>query len=278
MSHMTDASITTPGAPSAFPALPNLRDLGGWAGVDGRPVRHRLLYRSTDFRALHDADAADRVARELGLRTVYDLRSAAESGALPDPVWADVTGIHLDVLADAAASVPAHLVAVLTDPSAVIEMNKYLEGGAGITLMSGTYREMITLDSARRSYRRFYEGLLGQDRSPALFHCTTGKDRTGWAAASFLSLMGVSRDDVFTDYLLTNDRLLPALAPIFDEFTAAGGDADGLRDVLGVRAEYLTAAFDEVDRVHGSVEAYFRDGLGIEVSAQRALRARFLAD
>ncbi|AUH67166.1 MULTISPECIES: tyrosine-protein phosphatase [Gordonia] len=274
---MTDQQTRVPGAPSPFPVLPNLRDLGGWVGVDGRPVRHGMLFRSTDFRSIvHDSSAVAEIAATLGLRTVYDLRSAGETEAMPDPVWADVAEVHLDVLADAQTAVPANLATVLTDPAGVAEINRVLESGGAISTMAGTYRQMITLDSAKTGYRRFYEGLLGEDRSPALFHCTTGKDRTGWASASFLSLMGVARDDVFSDYLLTNDRLVPALAPVFEKFTAAGGDADALRQVLGVRPEYLEAAFDEVDRVHGGMEAYFAEALGIDSAAQSELRERFL--
>ncbi|KJR06311.1 tyrosine-protein phosphatase [Gordonia sihwensis] len=274
---MTDQQTRVPGAPSPFPVLPNLRDLGGWVGVDGRPVRHGMLFRSTDFRSIvHDSSAVAEIAATLGLRTVYDLRSAGETEAMPDPVWADVAEVHLDVLADAQTAVPANLATVLTDPAGVAEINRVLESGGAISTMAGTYRQMITLDSAKTGYRRFYEGLLGEDRSPALFHCTTGKDRTGWASASFLSLMGVARDDVFSDYLLTNDRLVPALAPVFEKFTAAGGDVDALRQVLGVRPEYLEAAFDEVDRVHGGMEAYFAEALGIDSAAQSELRERFL--
>jgi len=53
-----------------------------------------------------------------------------------------------------------------------------------------------------------------------VFHCTAGKDRTGWAAASTLLLLGVSTGDVFADYLLTNDQLRPALQPLLDQFRA----------------------------------------------------------
>ncbi|MGB3709690.1 tyrosine-protein phosphatase [Gordonia sp. (in: high G+C Gram-positive bacteria)] len=275
---MTDQVVPAPGAPSAIAALPNLRDLGGWRGADDRPVRYGMLFRSTDFRSLagNEAEAA-KVQAELGLRTVYDLRSTAETEAMPDPKWDDVAELHLDVLAGTSMAVPANLVTVLTNPEAIGEINKFLEGGGAAAKMSGTYRDMVTVDSARESYRRFYSGLLGKDRAPALFHCTTGKDRTGWAAASFFSLMGVSREDIFTDYLLTNDRLLPALAPVFDKFAAAGGDTDKLRDILGVRAEYLQAAFDEVEATHGGIAGYFSDGLGIDQAAQAGLRERFLS-
>ncbi|MBM7368026.1 tyrosine-protein phosphatase [Gordonia hydrophobica] len=274
---MTDQQVLVPGAPSSIPALPNLRDLGGWAGADDRPVRYGMLFRSTDFRSLgDDAELIEQVGSTLGLRTVYDFRSDAEAAAVPDPEWADVARLHLHVMADTATAIPANLSTVLTDPESVARVNEFLAGDGIAANMRAAYREMLTTDSARAGYARFYRGLLGEDRSPALFHCATGKDRTGWAAASFLTLMGVARDDVYTDYLLTNDRLVPALAPVFEKFADAGGDPDLLTDVLGVRADYLDAAFDELDTVHGSIEAYFADALGLDATAQNALRERFL--
>lgn len=261
---MTDQQTRVPGAPSPFPVLPNLRDLGGWVGVDGRPVRHGMLFRSTDFRSIvHDSSAVAEIAATLGLRTVYDLRSAGETEAMPDPVWADVAEVHLDVLADAQTAVPANLATVLTDPAGVAEINRVLESGGAISTMAGTYRQMITLDSAKTGYRRFYEGLLGEDRSPALFHCTTGKDRTGWAAAVLLLALGVDRDSVFEDYLRTNEMLLPAFEPILAALTAKGVERADLESVLGVRAEYLEVAFATAEDEFGSFDRYLDDGLGL---------------
>ena len=111
---------------------------------------------------------------------------------------------------------------------------------------------------------------------PALFHCTTGKDRTGWAAAAILTLLGVSEEDVLTDYMITNRDLLPALEPYFDRFAAAGGDPALLRPVLGVEGD-LRAAFDEMQTRFGSIESYFSDGLGIDDDGQRAVRAILVA-
>jgi len=260
-------------SPSPIAALPNLRDLGGWAGHDGRTVVTGRLFRSTDFRSV--PDDAPQVLRVLGLRTIYDLRSAAERQALPDPAIDGVTDVPLDVLAGESQAIPGNLGQLLTDPQVAQQLNEQMEGKA-VEMMADTYRKFITMDSAKDAYRRFYRGLLGEDSGPALFHCTTGKDRTGWAAASFLSLMGVDRDHVYVDYLETNTRLLPALAPLFDGFAAAGGDPDLLKPLLGVDRAYLDAAFDEVDKTFGDVSNYFAGALGIDAAAQQALREAYL--
>ncbi|MEO9329100.1 tyrosine-protein phosphatase [Gordonia aurantiaca] len=255
--------------------VPNLRDLGGWTTGDGRQVRSGLVYRSTE---LHRLAGDDRKKFEsLGITTIFDLRTAAEREAAPDPELPGVTDVPLDVLADSSTAIPAHLNEVLANPAMVAKANEALGGGKAETLIEGTYRQIVNLPSARAAYKKFYEDLAEPSTSgAALFHCTTGKDRTGWAAATFLSVLGVGRDEVFEDYLLTNDELIPALHPVFAAFENAGGDPEILSAILGVRREYLEGAFDEMTKEFGDVEGYFVEGLGLDSAVVETLRKRYL--
>jgi protein-tyrosine phosphatase len=91
-----------------------------------------------------------------------------------------------------------------------------------------------------------------------------------------LTLLGVPVEDVYREYLLTNDQLVPALEPIVTAFTRAGGDPQQLWTVLGVDRAYLDRAFAAVDEEYGSIADYFADGLGIDAQAQDELRDRYL--
>ncbi|MFT3716726.1 MAG: tyrosine-protein phosphatase [Gordonia sp. (in: high G+C Gram-positive bacteria)] len=270
---------TTPGAPSPLTTLPNLRDLGGWKGDAGRPVEYGRLFRSTDFRAVTDPST---VLAQVPLKTVYDLRMTSEIAQTPDPKMDGVADLHLDVLADLAgadsadSAMPAQMNAALADPDQLPALREKMQSIDVVGKMSDSYRSMVSSDSGRKAYRRFYEGLLHQDRQPALFHCTTGKDRTGWAAASFLSLMGVDRADVYKDYLLTNERLLPALKGVTDKWVAAGGTEAEVVPFLGVEKAYLDAAFDELEKNYTDVPGYFSQALGLDADKQNALRDKFL--
>jgi protein-tyrosine phosphatase len=174
-----------------------------------------------------------------------------------------------DVLADEKRAAPATLFQTLEDPAAAQEM---LGDGKAAALFEMGYREIVGLPSALSSYRTFFATVAHDARRPALFHCTTGKDRTGWAAASTLLFLGVSREDVFSDYLLTNRDLLPALQPVYERFRAAGGDPHLLDAVLGVDEAYLKAALDEMDARFGSIEGYFADGLRLDEATRRQLK------
>jgi protein-tyrosine phosphatase len=86
----------------------------------------------------------------------------------------------------------------------------------------------------------------------------------------------VAEDDVYADYLLTNQQLLPTLKPLIDRFVAAGGNADLLTPVLGVQPDYLDAAIDEMRQRFGSIEGYFSDGLHLTNDTVAQLRNAFV--
>jgi protein-tyrosine phosphatase len=261
-----------PGQVIPIVGVPNLRDLGGWETPDGR-VRPGQVYRSAEFSGL-TGDAATGFG-DLGVRTVYDFRTTAERAAQPNAVPPGTEYVVLDVLADRAEAGPAQMLEVLTDPRAAEDL---LGGGKAVAMFEQSYREFIDLPSARTAYHQFFSALATKEHRPALFHCTTGKDRTGWGAASLLMLLGVDDDDVLRDYMLTNDALLPALRPMVDQFASVGGDPGLLQPVIGVRPEYLDAARDEMERTYSSIERYFTEGLGLSTETIDTLRADLVTD
>jgi protein-tyrosine phosphatase len=266
-------AAVTAGEAIPVASLPNLRDVGGWPTRDGLTVRRGLVYRSVALNRLADGDLA--AVEAIGLRTVYDLRTEAERAAGPDRALTGVENVVADVLADSSDAAPAELAGLLTNPAKAQEL---LGEGKVDTLFTGAYREIVSLPSALAAYRELFTGLADPGRRPALYHCTTGKDRTGWATAALLTLLGVERELVLREYLLTNEQLVPSLEPIFERFAAAGGDRALLEPVLGVRADYLEASFAEMHDRFGTIEGYFADGLGIDVVAQQALGDAFLSE
>ncbi|PJJ63231.1 tyrosine-protein phosphatase [Compostimonas suwonensis] len=267
---MSDQGLE-PGSSLGIATVPNLRDVGGYPVASGGTVRRGILYRSV---ALDHVDGPDVAAlAALGVTTVFDLRTAAEREAAPDRLPAGAHTVVLDVLADSADSAPAQLIAVMNDP---VEATRTLSGRRVYEIFDQAYREFVTLDSARQSFAAFVRAIATDDGMPAIVHCTTGKDRTGWATAVTLLALGVSEELVMADYLLTNELLIPALQPVIDSFEAAGGDPAVLLPVLGVEREYLQTALDLVRERHGSIDGYLREGLGIDDTTLAALRARFI--
>jgi protein-tyrosine phosphatase len=252
-------------------SMPNLRDAGGHRTAGGGLMRAGLLYRS-DHPGQRSPDEAEALAG-LGIKVVYDLRTEAERVMQPCERIPGATHVTIDVMADDQNAAPVQLLRVLANPPAA---EAVLGKGRAVAMFINVYRSVVSLPSAREGFRRLYGGLRDDAQLPALFHCTTGKDRTGWACAALQTLLGVSSADVLEDFLASNHYVLPKYRGHIEAFVAGGGDAELLVPVLSVRPEYLEAAFEEVRSAYGSIEGYFALGLGLDARAQQALHDRFV--
>jgi protein-tyrosine phosphatase len=102
-----------------------------------------------------------------------------------------VNNVWLDVLADDPTSGPANLIELLQDPQ---QANIDLGNGQVEDKFMEAYRQFVSLPSAHTAFKELFLSLGDENELPALFHCTTGKDRTGWAAAALLTLIGVPEE------------------------------------------------------------------------------------
>lgn len=260
-----------PGQSLGIASTPNLRDLGGYKTTDGATINRGLVYRSNQ---LYNISADDMLLIEkLNLKNDFDLRTASERNAKPDELPFGVNNVWLDVMADYPSAGPANLMELLSDP---LKANAELGDGKIEEMFKEAYRQFVTLPSAQAAYRELFLALGDKNQLPAIFHCTTGKDRTGWAAASLLTLLGVSKEVVIEDYLRSNEYILPMYKNVIEQFIAAGGDPSIPTASLGVKEEYLNAAFDQMQTKYGTIENYFSEALGINDVQQTALRNLFL--
>ncbi|MGW5850356.1 tyrosine-protein phosphatase [Streptomyces sp. NPDC055254] len=253
----------------------NLRDLGGTPLPGGRSVRPGLVLRSGQLDRLDPE--ADPVVSALGLRTVIDFRSEAERTDHPDRVPAGARALVGDVFADRvrAGGTPAaaQLKDLLSDP---VVAEEQLGGGKAQALFGQVYRSFVSSGSAQAAFRLLLTEAADPQAGPLLFHCTAGKDRTGWGATVILSLLGADDETLMAEYLSVNPAVKQAFAPMIEGFTMAGGDPDIALALIGVFPEYLRAALDEVETRYGSMEKYVREGLGVPDETVGALRARLV--
>jgi protein-tyrosine phosphatase len=260
-----------PGQSLGIVSIPNLRDMGGYKTTDGATVARGLVYRSNQ---LYNIGASDMLLlAKLNLKNDFDLRTAPERNAKPDELPVGVNNVWLDVMAGNPTAGPANLIELLSDPK---KANAELGNGKVEDMFKVAYRQFISLPSAQKAFRELFLSLGDKNQLPALFHCTTGKDRTGWAAAALLTLLGVPIETVKKDYLRSNEYILPMYENLIKQFVAAGGSPSIPEATLGVKEEYLNAAFDEMQTKYGSIKNYFSEGLGITVDQQTALRNLYL--
>lgn len=226
---------------SILPTHPNLRCLGGLIAQDGRRVRRGIFLRAPVLRAL-DA-TADAALAGLDLALIVDFRQPHEAATAPVSFAADrgVRRMSLPIRTGASMRVMA------SNPEAI------LEDAVAAAVMIEVYRDFVRLNAD--VYGAFLRAIAAAP-GPALFHCTAGKDRTGFAAGLILATLGVPMPVIMTDYMATAALWQPD-ADLVAHIAPAARAA-----VLGVRPAYLTAAFDEMDRLHGGACTFARDVLG----------------
>lgn len=237
----------------------NFRDLTGpgHRTADGGSLRPGLVYRSNEL-ALTEEDAA--IVADLGVTAILDLRQGVEVDAHPDTAVTGAAWEHLEV-----PGIPMEQVAGLDDATR-----------AGV-VMQEVYEGFVRHPGARAAFASLL-GRIATAESPLVFHCTAGKDRTGWAAMLILSTCGVPDDVVREDYLATNarssgtrDKYLGLVREHLGEDRVAV-----FEKVLVADERYLDAGLSAVQADYGSIDDYLRSGLGLDDATLDAVRSRLV--
>ncbi|MGW4087901.1 tyrosine-protein phosphatase [Streptomyces sp. NPDC004822] len=259
--------------PSTEPELAgvrNFRDVGGLPTVDGRRVRHGVLFRSGHLAHATAEDAA--FLDSLGLHTIFDFRNAADQRLEgPDVELPGVRNVNLP-LSDPADG--AEFWKMVRDGD-LDQLREILADGKGAARMIASYRSIVTERTGEHS--QVLRSLV-EDSVPALMHCAAGKDRAGLSIAVTLLAVGVEREAIVADYLKSNEKHRRYKV-------RRGGDAPSayspevmelLSPLFDARAEYLQAAFDTIDATWGDVDTYLEQGLRLTPEARERLRGRLL--
>ncbi|WFE66933.1 tyrosine-protein phosphatase [Micromonospora sp. WMMD714] len=253
---------------------PNARDLGGLPTIDGRRVRVGRLIRTSALGRLTEDDLT--VLGRLAPACVVDLRDDSETAlAPPNRLVGDPCLVRLPVL-DPAQPAFTYLSALLHghDLDGYDEVAR--QGAAAAMAM--VYRWFVTGAAAREGFARAVRLATDPANLPLLFHCSAGKDRTGWLAVVLLTALGVDEETVRVDYLRHNELTVALRGAMSAAMLRQrpGLDAETARAVLEVRPEYLDAGYDEARRVYGSFDAYLADGLGVTAEVRAALCTHLL--
>ncbi|MFJ9412738.1 MULTISPECIES: tyrosine-protein phosphatase [unclassified Streptomyces] len=250
----------------------NFRDVGGLPTVDGRRVRQGRLFRSGHLAHATEADAA--FLAGLGLHTVFDFRNAADIKLEgPDVALPGVRNVNIP-LTDPADG--AEFWSMVRDGH-LEQLRGMLGDGKAAARMTATYRHIIT--TRTEDHSRVLHA-LAEDSVPALMHCAAGKDRAGLSVAVTLLAVGVEPDAIEADYLKSNDPHRRYKIRRSDN-SAVGMSAEVmelLSPLFGAHTDYLTAAFDTIEKTWGSTETYLTEGLKLTPATRERLRAQLLTD
>ena len=204
--------------------ISNFRDLGGIKTKTGRVIPEGMLFRSAN---LHQA-----LPQELdGISAVIDLRTETERGLLPDAVPDRIAYYMMPIFDEATASITRE------------------RSLSSVPEMVPLYRKMVV--SCQPAIQRVLSVIQNHDFSDGgiLWHCTAGKDRCGVITAYVLSSLGVSTEDIMTDYMISNESCVSEAEAMVAKLAGKQlreEERQGIWDAFIAKEEYLQAAFEEM--------------------------------
>ncbi len=258
--------VTVPARIIATAGIHNFRDYGGYPVSGQGRVAWKRLFRSGEDAAAttHDLE----VLGALGLAGIIDLRGTSERSKSPRRFPSNAA---IPVICADGETTPApHAAAAATA----------FDVAAARRNMLDRYAELPFRQRLGNVYRRYF-ALLAETRGPTLVYCTAGKDRTGFLVALLHYALGVHRDDIFADYLLTNTagdgpaRVAALRRDLERRFGASLSD-EAVNVVVSVDPQFLQTAFDAATGRYGTLDVYLAEVLGVTAQVREALVERLV--
>lgn len=251
----------------------NVRDLGGYPTWSGGRVRQGLVYRSDALAKLTPADVT--TLSGLGLGKVVDFRIPMElqyDGADRLPAGLTATSRPVSDL-----GLYATLLGAISsgDPATQEQM---LGGGRAEAYMRDIYRTFVTGPENRAQFATTLREIADGKQGPLLYHCTSGKDRTGWMSYVLLRALAVPESTATSDYLASNTFRAAYDAQLRAGLKQSGRmqNPDLLIPLQEVRQDYLDAATAQMDADYGGFYGYLTDGLGLDLRTLAKLQDKLV--
>jgi len=253
--------------------LTNTRDLGGFSGAEGKKIQPRRLIRSGELKKASENDIKT-LTGKYGVNTVVDLRIDAEREQNPDP---DIPGIKTVVL----PVLDSSFFGIARDENSMDAWLKLFDNTQvdPVEVFKEMYRKLAFSDYVKPYYRLFFDTLLENKSGAVLWHCSAGKDRAGVASVLTMMALGVGRDDIMADYMMTGVftkkelRKIRILMPVFVRKKRV---RSCIKILLGVEEVYIRQLFDIIDEKYGSDENYLKEFIGLKDEEINELRSLYL--
>lgn len=242
-------------------SIDNFRDIAGittaYSTAHDGTMRGGVFYRSN---AITPSAADLATLNSLGIKAVYDLRTPSEIAGTPDTMLTGATYQNIDIIG-------------ATTSGSNITNISFKSAADAIAMMEQTNRAFVSDAGMRSQFGNLFNALASVDAAQ-LFHCTAGKDRTGWTAAVLQSIAGVDNATIMANYLATNDYTAARVAATLKAMPPSMAAVYG--PLLGVQASYLQAGLDEVTAQYGSMDNYLKQGLGLSQETIYVLRGKLV--
>jgi protein-tyrosine phosphatase len=242
---------------------PNFRDLGGLMTKDDRMVSWGKIYRSSNLADLSSRDLA--YIQNLGLKSVADLRYTSEIEKDPDVLPIGVGYYHFPIGGKEGLFYQQLKRKVLKEglrrKEAKVEFVKVMS---------------MFADSAAHDFKPVMDLLIkGDETTPLVYHCSGGKDRTGYMSMVILAALGVEKETIRDEYLMSNFYRYKKNKSIARKGRLIGIDPETLEYILVVQAEYFDAVFDVIENKYGGIDNYLLEKYDITPEIRQQLIDRY---
>lgn len=248
--------------------LVNVRDLGGYKTSDGKTIKAHRLLRGPELANMTENDQKT-LSQEYKVNQIVDFRTDSEVKAKPDPLITGVSNTKDPVMRDLGTSTSQ--VDFMKNLSTTSNPEDYL-----IKANQGFISDQFSRDA----YKKLFQILLENKDGATLWHCTAGKDRAGFGTALVLSALGVPKETVMKDYLLTNQFRKEENKKSVDQIAKATNNnqqaIDAMTAMMDVREVYLEAAYKQIEKDYGTMDGYLKKGLGLTDNDLKELQKNYL--
>lgn len=259
-----------------FDGIRNARELGGIPLAGGRRVKDGCLIR-TGMLAAMSAEDERRLREEFRVTDIVDLRTDLETGQHPDPVPAGMRYHWHPIFQGRALGISREEEEAADPIDRRVIYVKRLAGRAHESMLE-LYPSMVSDPYSVGQLAGFFRLLLSHGEGGFLWHCTAGKDRTGVTAALLLYALGALREDIFADYLATNEATKDRLEQSAREIYERTGDESLAREIVvldSVHRDFLEAVFHTVEEKYGGMDRFLEEQLGVTEAEREVLKEKY---
>lgn len=260
----------------------NFRDMGGYETYDGRTVKWGMLYRSDHIYSATESGVS--YLKTLGIRTIIDYRSADEISKYPNKsIGEGVKTYHLDPDAHT-AELSAQFTASKDneDQKLVAKIIEQKKNGSLVNrydIMMEQYRNFVNQSKSREAFQKLIKIAVDPSAAAIVQHCRGGKDRTGFGAMLLLGAMGVKKEYLISDYMLTFTNRIERNNIKMENYKKYTDDPEVLHylySLIETKPEFIDASMQLMEEQYGSISSYIINGLGITEKEIKMLKSLYL--
>ena len=251
----------------------NVRDLGGLPLKNGRRMKVGKLIRSGRLSDLSESDK--RLLHEIwNVTTIVDLRNDQEVSEHPDVNLEGATLKRICLLTGEKKAISREDYGLSISLFAINRAKSLLEDGGSRKLLEGMYGQMAQNEDCINRIREFFEVLLNQKEGSLVWHCTSGKDRTGVLGVLLLLFLGADLEVAKEDYLYTNEQNSIYRENLLARMRNRGAEEDVIEEMRILESVdwiYIESFLNTLKETYGSVEQFLVDTIGLDSECRQKL-------